>query len=228
MSLALDLTPEERQQLASLLESARAASLGELFGHWEALVRAVERGYDDNVYEYTNDLSVRDRLQSLVAGSSPALRAKLVGALAPIDERFAVATEPAARPLCADPGDLASWWRRVPTRRKGELANDLDAMGYTAELVGYVGTAGLHDGRIASIDQAGSAVEVGVVGADGESYILRFSDVESIEARNAIGMLLYGVAEQQAVPPLRQFVFVNWDEEDDATLTIAALAFEWS
>ena len=93
-------------------------------------VRAVERGYDDSIYEYTNDLSVRDRLESLVAGSSPTLRSKLREVLAPVDDRFELATEPAIRPLSATPGELGSWWQRVPKHREGELADDLEAMGH--------------------------------------------------------------------------------------------------
>src|SRR5436189_6415324 len=122
MSLALDLTPEERKQLESLLvaigrESAPAATLNELFGQWAEFVRAVEHGYDNSIYEYTNDLSVRDRLQSLVAASSPTLRVKLESALAPVDERFACATEPAARPLSAKPGRRPPRWPRGPEAR---------------------------------------------------------------------------------------------------------------
>lgn len=127
MSVSLDLAPEERSELETLL---RGASLNQLLGQWSELVRAVERGYDDSIYEYTNDLSVRDRLQDLIAASSSTLADKLRGELAPIDERFTAATEAAARPLSAAPGDLAPWWRRVPRRRDGEFADDLEAMGH--------------------------------------------------------------------------------------------------
>lgn len=51
-------------------------------------------------------------------------------AVAPADRRFEAATEPAARPLSALPGELASWWRRVPRRRVGELGEDLAELGH--------------------------------------------------------------------------------------------------
>ena len=84
----------------------------------------VERGYDDSIYEYTNDLFVRKRLDEVVAGASPGLRAQLERAVAEDDRRFIAATEEAARPL-----GKSRWAHRVPTRRVGELPEDLDALG---------------------------------------------------------------------------------------------------
>jgi hypothetical protein len=127
--IAIGLTRQERKQLDPLLQSEPAVSLNKLFAQWAEFVRAVERGYDGSIYEYTNDLCVRDRLQSLIAASSPTLRAKLEKSLAPVDERFTVATEPAARPLRSDSADPPSWWRRIPRRRRGELGDDLETMG---------------------------------------------------------------------------------------------------
>ena len=131
MSAHLDLTREEREELARLLaelaaRTGREDSLDAMLGRWSAFVTTVERGYDDSIYEYTNDLSVRDRLEGVTAGAGPALRAKLVGALAEDDRRFEAATQQAARPLGESGG---SWWRRVPRRLVGELAEDLESLG---------------------------------------------------------------------------------------------------
>jgi hypothetical protein len=101
-----------------------------MLGRWSAFVRTVERGYEDSIYEYTNDLSVRDRLEGVAAGAGPALRGKLNGALADDDRRFAAATQEAGRPLGEFADGGPAWWRRVPRRRVGELAEDLDALGY--------------------------------------------------------------------------------------------------
>ena len=135
MSARLDLTEEEREELAHLLaelaaRTGREDSLNAMLGRWSAFVTTVERGYDDSIYEYTNDLSVRDRLEGVAAGAGPALRAKLHGALADDDRRFAAATQEADRALGEFAGEAPSWWRRVPRRRVGELAEDLDALGY--------------------------------------------------------------------------------------------------
>jgi hypothetical protein len=134
MSAHLDLTQEEREELARLLaelaaRTGREDSLDAMLGRWSAFVTTVERGYGDSIYEYTNDLSVRDLLESVAAGAGPALRAKLHAALAEDDRRFAAATQEAGRALGEFAEEAPSWWRRVPRRRVGELAEDLDALG---------------------------------------------------------------------------------------------------
>lgn len=135
MSARLDLTPDERTELAGLLaglaeRSGRADSLGAMLRDWSGFVTQVERGYDDSIYEYTNDLSVRDRLERIVAGAGPGLRAKLAAALAADDRRFDAATEEHTRPL-GEFGETTPpwWWRRAPRRRTGELADDLESLG---------------------------------------------------------------------------------------------------
>ena len=120
MSARLELAPEERDELARLLGDD---SLGALLQDWSRFVTEVERGYDDSIYEYTNDLSVRDRLERVIAGASPGLRGQLEGTLAADDKRFEAATEEAARPLSVT--YTTWWWQRVPRRRVGELAQDL-------------------------------------------------------------------------------------------------------
>jgi hypothetical protein len=125
MSTHLDLTPEERDELARLLAGE---SLGAMLRRWSDFVTQVERGYEASIYEYTNDLSVRDLLERVIAGAGPGLRAKLEAEAAEDDRRFEAATEESARPLgkFADP---PWWWRRAPVRRVGELADDLESLG---------------------------------------------------------------------------------------------------
>ena len=134
MSARLDLTREEREELARLLaelaaRTGREDSLDAMLGRWSAFVTSVERGYEDSIYEYTNDLSVRDRLESVAAGAGPALRVKLQRASGEDDRRFEAATQEAGHPLGEFAEGAPPWWRRVPRRRVGELAEDLDALG---------------------------------------------------------------------------------------------------
>ena len=105
-------------------------SLNALLGGWDTFVTRVERGYDDSIYEYTNDLSVRDRLERVVQGAGPGLRGKLEGALAEDDRRFEAATEEAPGRSASSRRRARPWWRRVPRRRVGELAEDLASLGY--------------------------------------------------------------------------------------------------
>lgn len=136
MSARLDLSPDEQRELARLLaelaeRSGRADSLDAMLRRWSDFVTQVARGYDDSIYEYTNDLSVRDRLERVVQGAGPGLRAKLEGGLAEGDRRFEATTEESARPL-GEFGEASPpwWWRRVPRPRTGELAEDLESLGY--------------------------------------------------------------------------------------------------
>ena len=121
----MSLDREAREELSRLLGDG--PSLDALLRGWSELVARVERGYDDSIYEYTNDLAVRDRLEAVLAGAGPELRAEVEARLAASDARFEAATEEGLRPL----GDAPHpWWRRVPRRRVGELAEDLVSLGY--------------------------------------------------------------------------------------------------
>jgi hypothetical protein len=135
MSAPLDLAANERTALEELLERlnkewGRSASFNDMLSRWQAFVTAVEKGYEDSIYEYTNDLSVRDRLEALLSAAPPSLRLKLESTISPYDRRFTEATDQAARSLSEAGGEVASWWHRVPVRRVGELATDLQALGY--------------------------------------------------------------------------------------------------
>ena len=92
MTARLDLDPEERDELARLLGED---SLGALLRRWSHFVTQVERGYDDSIYEYTNDLSVRDSpRRASIAGAGPGLRAQLERARSP---RTTAASRPRRR-----------------------------------------------------------------------------------------------------------------------------------
>ena len=103
--------------------------MNDMLSRLQTFVSAVERGYDDSIYEYTNDLSVRDRLEAILGDAPSGLRSKLKDAVSPTDRRFMKATEEAATPL-AQGEDLGSWWHRVPRRRVGELDEDLQTLGH--------------------------------------------------------------------------------------------------
>jgi hypothetical protein len=62
-----------------------------------------------------------------------------------------------------------------------------------------------------------------VQGGSGSQFEIGFSGVASITEDRAEGMMLYALAEMKAHPPLRRFVFTNWDDEGDARLELVAL-----
>jgi hypothetical protein len=89
----------------------------------------------------------------------------------------------------------------------------------------YVGDPDFHDGQVVTVARSGSDLQVEVRGASGRAYEVVFSGVESVTQRRPEGMLLYALTEMPSEPPLRRFVFANWDEQDEATLEVDALDF---
>jgi hypothetical protein len=92
------------------------------------------------------------------------------------------------------------------------------------EFVAYRGDADLHDGEVADVAREGDHARVVVKAENGRMLEVTFAGVATLTERNAVGMLLYALAEM-AAEPLRRFVFVPWDEESDAELEVLAESF---
>lgn len=101
-----------------------------IVGAWEQLVEMVEAGYQDNVYEYDNDLAIRDLIEELL--QLPALAGFpefgwFSESVAALDNRMRSG-------LSAEPIRLPDhrWWRsHLPVKAGAELAGDLKgAYGY--------------------------------------------------------------------------------------------------
>lgn len=89
----LSLTPEDRDALQKILkaQSERAQkpiTLNKLVNEWVNFVATIERGYNESIYEYLNDLSTRDLLQEILDNVDPTLVAKLMTVIEPSDRRF--------------------------------------------------------------------------------------------------------------------------------------------
>lgn len=127
----IHLSREEELVLEPILASisrkaGHTLTLPFLLERWEKFVSDVEGGYHDSIYEYTNDLSVRDPLQVVVDSSPLALHEKLIGELHIWDERFKKATEGSKRAVLPDKEkSQAWWWFRIPIKPGPELKNDL-------------------------------------------------------------------------------------------------------
>lgn len=99
-------------------------SLNSVVNQWAGFVHAVARGYDDNIYEYTNDMSIRRWAEEARPFLSPLAARMLDTRLAPIDAQFRAETVEVTRRLPGTSGRF--WWEsRVPKRLVGELADDV-------------------------------------------------------------------------------------------------------
>jgi hypothetical protein len=128
----LDLDDSDRQVLNDILHSLglrgrKTFTLDGLVTKWQNFVGRVERGYDDNLYEYTNDLSLRDLLDEIERGGTPAVAGLVADKIGASDARFREATSSRDTPLRRQPARITHrwWWSRVPRRLVGELADDL-------------------------------------------------------------------------------------------------------
>ncbi len=96
----------------------------ELLEEWAQLVRECEAGYDWNLYEYHNDLSVRDALGRILADPDRAQeeRDEVATRLLEIDARFQALLQPGAG---VGPEDDPWWHRGVPRYAGPELAAEM-------------------------------------------------------------------------------------------------------
>jgi hypothetical protein len=101
----------------------RETTLNEAVGRWEQLVASVEDGYSMTVDDYTNDLAVREWLERVLAMLTPGMQASLARRLAPLDDRFLLAT---VEPKHRMPGAGSEWWYRLPKVLVAELAEDAE------------------------------------------------------------------------------------------------------
>jgi hypothetical protein len=94
-----------------------------------------------------------------------------------------------------------------------------------SSFVGYLGDADFHDGSIVSVEQHDGTVSVRIRGVSGKLFVLDFSGVAEVRAVEPEGMILYALSEMSCRPPLRRFVFANWDDESKAHLEVEATGF---
>lgn len=110
-----------------------AFTVAERVNAWSALVSSIERGYSDNIYEYTNDLYRRNWLheawllldEHIVQLWTPQIKA--------LDDRYKAATidddDQALDQFHRTPGLDLWWWRRQPCTLTGELGRSLRSAG---------------------------------------------------------------------------------------------------
>lgn len=88
---------------------------------WQWLVEQIESGYDDDEYEWENDLDSRTIIQRAIDELPKELSIRLAERVRSFDDRFKSATRHVARPYWS-----GGWWAdRVPTTLGPQLAADL-------------------------------------------------------------------------------------------------------
>ena len=95
-----------------------------LLAKWGTFVARVERGYTLTIYDYTNELAVRDLLSQADATSALPSTADLTE-LDKLDERFRAATRENTRPIMPGFAGDPWWYYRIPLKLCGELLSDL-------------------------------------------------------------------------------------------------------
>ena len=95
----------------------------------------------------------------------------------------------------------------------------------TSRFVRYVGPSDMHDARVVALEHRGERARVTIESYEARVFDLEFSGVTSVDAHQAIGMILYALVEVEASPPVRRFEFAPTDDESGARLAIEARDF---
>lgn len=93
------------------------------------------------------------------------------------------------------------------------------------EFIGYVGDPDFHDGHVITVKREKDTARVRLRGASRREFAVEFRGVQALRSKQPDNMMIYALSEMRAPPPLRLFVFANWDEEDNSFLEIEAESF---
>ena len=98
---------------------------------WKGFIEEISDGYKLSIYDYTNDLSVREILIEIEQVLSPEGQAEFRERLSPLDARFLELTTDFAVNLIATPRELEHpvfrhLYRKVPKNMKEELRRNLE------------------------------------------------------------------------------------------------------
>jgi hypothetical protein len=94
---------------------------------WKDFVSSIEGGYDDSIYEYTNDLCIRDRLQKMINCFPQPGKNELSILIKDVDDLYINVTLEIKKPILRGWGiiPMGWWWFRIPKKLNEELKNDL-------------------------------------------------------------------------------------------------------
>lgn len=116
--IELSLAPGE---LAELNSHLAPRSFQELVQRWKSFVESLD-GYAFTIYDYDNDVAVRDQIAAATAKCSIAVQVKVWAVLSDLDQRYLEATVDVDRSR----SPVGSWNRRLPRNPGGELGRDIE------------------------------------------------------------------------------------------------------
>lgn len=89
--------------------------------------------------------------------------------------------------------------------------------------IAYIGDRDFHDAYVRSFAHIGDQVQVTLETQNERRIQVHFSGVRKVVAVQPDGMMIYALSEMQGEAPYRYFIFLNWEEDDQATLEVEAL-----
>ena len=98
----------------------------EFMGKLYIFLGAVEKGFEATIYDYTNELTLRDQADRLLDEIPPILKKKVKNLLSDWDKRFDEATNVVSEPLLGE--NPQWWWYRIPKILVGELKEDVESL----------------------------------------------------------------------------------------------------
>jgi hypothetical protein len=122
----LELIDRKLEEMRARARQPAPRTLMGLIGRWREVVEQIEEGYEDNVYEYWNDVAMRDLLEELLAVvPAGSVRSWVTDEVCEIDIRYRRGTREVDKPIFGS-GERPWWWWRVPNVLVGELREDLE------------------------------------------------------------------------------------------------------
>lgn len=112
-------------------ENIQTLTLNKIINSWENFIVQIEKGYVDSIYEYTNDLSVRNLIQKIIEKVPPEIKHKLLTKVKALDDKFLLITYEIDKPLGIGYNKQSEyWWYRLPINISEELEDDLKSQGF--------------------------------------------------------------------------------------------------
>jgi len=131
--MSFQLTTQEAQAIDLILKglSTRARqsfTLDQLISRWEQFVAELSDHYPYSIYDYQNDLSIRDLLQEILEQAPPSIREKIIQRISPLDEQFRWLTYELNNPLLEETNPHYWWWYRFPQNPRNDLIDSIDPL----------------------------------------------------------------------------------------------------